>query len=157
MPSPKGRPPRPKPEPPAAKAAGRRSGLPQLLAVVVGAYSGLVAYGLWGEASPLRPAPAGAPVDARSALFVRDLEAKPGSDGLLHLHGQVHNRAQVALQRATFTVRLKDATGQVVNSVEAEVGPIPAGGQGPLEATAAVQGAAGLEVEAKRARFAPAP
>lgn len=137
-----------------AKPKPKPWGLPQLLAVVVGGYAGLVAYGAWAGGTP-NPMEA-VPPDPRTALFVRDLKAERSPDGLLLIRGTVTNRAKAPLKRASFAVRLRDASGKLLTTVHATVGEIPEGGSAPLEAKASAIGAQDLEVEAELAHFGPA-
>lgn len=157
--------PRPGGKPGAAKGRAplRRKPVPKgmdlyhLLAVVSGAFAGLVLYSLLTPGQvPMQGDQAVTRTDPRASLKLVQLKGGRGADGLMHVSGQVMNGRSEACRLASVTVRFLDAGGQEMASTLATVNDIPGRGRGPFSVRAHAPGAVSFEVALDLAQFEPA-
>lgn len=159
--------PRPGGGPPAkGRAPGKRKrpqpkrrgmDLYHMLAVVTGAFAGLVLYSLVTPGQlPSDKDPAAVRTDPRASLKLVRLQGGRGADGLMHVSGQVLNGRTERCRLASVTVRFLDAGGAEVASTMATVNDIPGRGEGPFAVRAHAPGASRFEVALDLAQFEPA-
>lgn len=145
-----------KPKARRAPAKSKRRGLDlyHLLAVVSGAFTGLVLYSLVTPGQ-LPNEQAVVKSDPRASLKLTGLSGGRGADGLMHVRGQVLNGRSETCRLASVTVRFLDRAGQPVATTMATVTGIAGRSKGAFEARAHAPGAARFEATVDLAHFEP--
>jgi hypothetical protein len=130
----------------------RQFDLYHMLSAVVGAYVGLVFFSLITPGQIPHEAAAPTP-DPRGALTLVHLSTLPGSDGMFHVKGDVHNAREKMCRIATVTVRFFSKENREVTETVTTVEQIAGHGDKPFEVRVLATGAVRFEAVADLAQF----